>query len=123
MLGRDAKLASGVAVPVFLRPPVSRAVKDFPTLTGSTGWLPITVSLAAKLVSASVRMLLTSALPLLPTASLTAVYSCTQTGTSWQAAAVLALEACDRHDQPEELCHSATALCGWLDKQAACMSG
>ena len=80
MLGLEITLASGVAVPVFRPKPVRRAVKDFPTLTGSgTGWLLITFSLAARLVSDSVRMLLTSALPLLLTASLTAVYNCAHT--------------------------------------------
>ena len=72
MLGRGVKLASGVDVPVFLRPPVSLAVKDLPALTGSE-----TTSLEAKLVSASVKMLLTSALPLLLTINLTAAYTCT----------------------------------------------
>lgn len=76
MLGLDTMLASGVAVPVFLPKPVSRAVKDLAPLTGSTDWLLIVVSLAAKLVSDSVKMLLTSALPLLLTASLTVVYNC-----------------------------------------------
>ena len=71
MLGRGAKLASGVEVPVFLPMPVSLAVKDLPAFTGS-----VTASLEVRLVSASVRTLLTSAPPLLLTTSLTAVYTC-----------------------------------------------
>lgn len=72
MLGRGVKLASGVEVPVFLRPPVSLAVKDLPAFTGSD-----TTSLAARLVSASVKMLVTSALPLLLTINRTAAYTYT----------------------------------------------
>ena len=70
MLGRGVKLASGVEVPVLLPLPVSLAVKDLPALTGSE-----TTSLEARLVSASVRMLVTSALPLLLTTSRTAAYT------------------------------------------------
>lgn len=76
MLGRATKLASGVAVPVFLPTLVSLAVKDLPALTGSG-----TASLAARLVSASASKLLTSALPLLLTASLTAEYTCARHAT------------------------------------------
>ena len=72
MLGRGVKLASGVDVPVFLRPPVSLAVKDLPAFTGSE-----TTSLEARLVSASVKILVTSALPLLLTINRTAAYTCT----------------------------------------------
>ena len=73
MLGRGVKLESGVEVPVFLPRPVSLAVKDLPTFIGSE-----TASLEARLVSASVKMLLTSALPLLLTTSRTAAYTCKQ---------------------------------------------
>ena len=57
MLGRGVKLASGVEVPVFLRGQCGRR-------TGAG-----TTSFEARLVSASVKMLLTSALPLLLTTS------------------------------------------------------
>jgi len=70
MLGRGAKLASGVEVPVFLPRPVSLAVKDLPAFMGS-----VTANLDVMLTS-SVNMLLTSALPLLLTSSLTAAYTC-----------------------------------------------
>ena len=72
-LGRGATLESGVEVAVLRPRPVSLAVKDLPALTGSA-----TTSLEVRLVSASVRMLLTSALPLLLTTSLTAAYNCMQ---------------------------------------------
>ena len=68
MLGRDITLRSGVEAALFLPKPVILEVKDLPALTGS-----VTASLEVMLVSASVKMGLTSALPLLLTTSLTAV--------------------------------------------------
>ncbi len=70
MLGRGAKLTSGVEVPVFLPRPVNLAVKDLPAFMGS-----VAANLDVMLTSSS-NMLLTSALPLLLTSSLTAAYTC-----------------------------------------------